>query len=93
MYTCDRLISGGYRYVPALRLSTAMGWVCLVNSPTVLETVHQCWFIIVLSVKHLLVNPHQRACLIRFALILNVVEAVAPLAMVTLMIVVELHLP
>lgn len=48
--------------------------------------------------KHLLqkqffIYPHEGACVIRFAFILNAVETVPPLAMVSLVVVVELHLP
>lgn len=45
------------------------------------------------SHKQLLVDPHQRACVIGFALVLNAVEVVPPLAVVPLVVVVVLHLP
>lgn len=43
--------------------------------------------------KHLLVDPHERACVVGLALVLNAVEAVSPLAVVPLVVVVVLHLP
>lgn len=46
-----------------------------------------------LSQKHFFIDPHQAACLIGFALILDAVEAVSPLAVVPLVVVVEFHLP
>lgn len=45
------------------------------------------------SDKHLLVDPHECARVVGFTFILNAVEAVAPLAVVPLVVVVELHLP
>lgn len=45
------------------------------------------------SDKHLLVDPHEGARVVGFALILNAVEAVSPLAVVPLVVVVVLHLP
>lgn len=46
-----------------------------------------------LSDKHLFVDPHERARVIGFTFILNAVKAVAPLAVVPLVVVVKLHLP
>lgn len=48
---------------------------------------------LLLSVERLLVDPHQAARLIGFALILDVVELVAELAVLALVVVVVLHLP
>lgn len=45
------------------------------------------------SDKHLLVDPHERARVVGFALVLDAVEAVPPLAVVPLVVVVVLHLP
>jgi len=45
------------------------------------------------SDKHLLVDPHERARVVGFAFILDAVEAVSPLAVVPLVVVVVLHLP
>lgn len=45
------------------------------------------------SHKHLLVDPHECARVIGFALILDAVEAISPLAVVPLVVVVKLHLP
>lgn len=45
------------------------------------------------SHKQLLVDPHERARVVGFALVLDAVEAVAPLAVVPLVVVVVLHLP
>lgn len=45
------------------------------------------------SHKQLLVDPHQRARVVGFALVLDAVEAVPPLAVVPLVVVVVLHLP
>lgn len=43
--------------------------------------------------KHLLVDPHERARVVGLALVLDAVEAVSPLAVVPLVVVVVLHLP
>lgn len=45
------------------------------------------------SQKRFLIDPHQAVGLIRFALILDAAEAVAPLAVVSFVVVVEFHLP
>lgn len=45
------------------------------------------------SEEGLLVHPHEAACLIRLALILNDREGAAPLAVISLVVIVELHLP
>lgn len=45
------------------------------------------------SNKHLLVDPHECARVVGLALVLNAVEAVPPLAVVPLVVVVVLHLP
>lgn len=45
------------------------------------------------SDEHLFIDPHEATSLIRFALIVNASETVAPLAMVPLVVVVVLHLP
>lgn len=45
------------------------------------------------SDKHLLVDPHECARVVGFAFVLDAVEAVSPLAVVPLVVVVELHLP
>lgn len=45
------------------------------------------------SRKHLLVDPHERARVVGLALVLDAVEAVSPLAVVPLVVVVVLHLP
>lgn len=45
------------------------------------------------SHERLLVDPHERARVVGFALVLDAVEAVAPLAVVPLVVVVVLHLP
>lgn len=45
------------------------------------------------SHKHLLVDPHERARVVGFALILDAVEAIPPLAVIPLVVVVKLHLP
>lgn len=45
------------------------------------------------SDKHLLVDPHERARVVGFTFILDAVEAVPPLAVVPLVVVVVLHLP
>lgn len=45
------------------------------------------------SDKHLLVDPHECSGVVGFALVLNAVEAVAPLTVVPLVVVVVLHLP
>ena len=45
------------------------------------------------SQKHFFIDPHQAARLVGFALILYAVEAVSPLAVVSLVVVVEFHLP
>lgn len=46
-----------------------------------------------LSNKRLLVDPHECARVVGFAFVLDAVEAVSPLAVVPLIVVVELHLP
>lgn len=43
--------------------------------------------------KRLLVDPHERARVVGLALVLDAVEAVPPLAVVPLVVVVVLHLP
>lgn len=43
--------------------------------------------------EHLFIDPHQASSLIGFALIFNAAEAVAPLAMISFMVVVEFYLP
>lgn len=43
--------------------------------------------------EHLFIDPHQASGLIGFALIFNAAEAVAPLAMISFMVVVEFYLP
>ena len=45
------------------------------------------------SEEHLLVDPHEGARVAGFALVLDAAEAVAPLAVVPLAVVVELDLP
>lgn len=46
-----------------------------------------------LSNKRLLVDPHECARVVGFAFVLDAVEAVSPLAVVPLVVVVELYLP
>lgn len=43
--------------------------------------------------EHLFVDPQQAAGLVGFTLIFDTAEAVAPLAMISFMVVVKLHLP
>lgn len=45
------------------------------------------------SQKQLFIDPHEGACVVGFALVLDAVEAVPPLAVVPLVVVVELDLP
>lgn len=45
------------------------------------------------SHKHLLVDPHERTRVVGFAFVFNAVEAVSPLAVIPLVVVVVLHLP
>lgn len=62
---------------------------------------HQTWMVLVLQSseqtaplhKHLLVDPHKRARVVGLAFVLDAVEAVSPLAVIPLVVVVELHLP
>lgn len=45
------------------------------------------------SQKRFLTDPHQAVGVVRFALVLDAAEAVAPLAVVSLVVVVEFYLP
>lgn len=45
------------------------------------------------SQKRFLTDPHQTVGLIRFALVFNAAEAVAPLAVISLVVVVKFYLP
>lgn len=53
----------------------------------------RCVLPVIPSDKQLLIDPHERTCVVGFALVLNAVEAVPPLAVVPLVVVVVLHLP
>lgn len=56
------------------------------------EIVQQYWFPIS-SVEGLFIDPHETACFIWFAFVLNTAKAVSPLAMIPFVVVVEFDLP
>ena len=63
------------------------------NLASFFSFVKEMLWVLLHSDEQLLVDPHQASRLIGFALVLNAAEAVPPLAVVPLVIVVEFHLP